>query len=143
MKVTFPDYDAGRPVEREVPDDLVKAFLDWLMVSTARRLVDNPDILAQRVWKLRTELAAGASRLAAEAQRLPQAPALRIDDAGHLYEGEAPAFELTAKGVLALADVETNEELLRLVELGREFDRLTSSPATVITGAPADLHLAP
>jgi hypothetical protein len=45
--------------------------------------------------------------------------------------------------VLALADVETNEELLRLVELGREFDRLTSSPATVITGAPADLHLAP
>jgi hypothetical protein len=140
MKVTFPDYDAGRPVEREVPDDLVKAFLDWLMVSTARRLVDNPDILAQRVWKLRTELAAGASRLAADAQRLPAAPVLRFD--GETLAPSASA-ELTAKGVLALADVETNEELLRLVELGREFDRLTSSPATVITGAPADLHLAP
>lgn len=111
MKVQYADYGAGSTPERDVPYDVVKRFLDWLMTTNMHRLVDNDAWLGTRLRKLRSELVAGAIRLEEEARNRPA--------------GTGTA-EMTALGVLAMCDVATIGELQRLVAQGRELEALTA-----------------
>lgn len=93
MRVKLPDYDGDSPggiVEKDVPDEIVQKFLNWLLSANRFTYERNPELAFEKLSKLRLDLTAAARKVVAPAE----------------------TFELTVDGLLALCDCLTVEELV-------------------------------
>ena len=101
MRIKFPDYDGDAPggiVEREVPDEIVQRFINWLLTCNRYAFENNPRVTVEKVTRLKLDLTAAAR------QGRDLAP----------VSGRA---EITVEGLLALCDCETVEQLVDKVAL--------------------------
>lgn len=105
MIVQFPDFDGDTAgiVEREIPDEKIQRFLNWLLTANRYTFENNPEVTLDKVTRLRAALIAECRKAKAPAPREATRP-----------DGK-PSFEITVEGVLALCDCETVEQLLEKV----------------------------
>lgn len=113
MRVTIPDYDGDSPsglVEREVPDELVQKFINWLVSANRYTYENNPEIVVDRAGRLRLALIAEARK-------------------GKVLAPETGGTaEITVKGLLALCDCETVEQLVDRVANAQEPNFAATAP---------------
>lgn len=100
MRVTIPDYDGNAPgglVERDIPDEPVQKFINWLVSANRYTYENNPEIVVEKAGRLRLALIAAARNAEAPTEDAPES------------SGTA---EITVKGLLALCDCDTVDQLL-------------------------------
>ena len=104
MIVHFPDFDGDTAgiVEREIPDERIQKFLNWLLTANRYSFENNPEVTLDKVTRLRADLIAECRKAKAPEGKRP--------------DGK-PGFDITVEGLLALCDCTSVEELVEKVAL--------------------------